>query len=161
MEFLQPTETASTSSEKQSLARRNARQGKKTQLSEKTRVEKDVIPTSEMKLLPDGKLLNTTSGHELKEPLTIADHGTLSTVTERKELPVEVTVSPPSSAIDDASDVLSDSPQKVAVETNNQKVWHSTERIRVIIPSRSIIHHLMVYGISLMMMQCHPTCQPV
>lgn len=160
MEFLQPAETASTSSEKQSLARRNAR-GKKTQLSEKTRVEKDVIPTSEMKLLPDRKLLNTTSGHELKEPLTIADHRTLSTVTERKELPVEVTVSPPSSAIDDALDVLSDSPQKVAVETNNQKVWHSTERIRVMIPSRSIIHHLMVYGISLMMMQCHPTCQPV
>ena len=163
MEFLQPAETVSTSSKRQSLAGRKARQDERTQQREKTMAERGA-KTTETKMLPhptDGKLLNATSGHELKEPLKTADRRTLSTVTERQEPPVEVTINPPSSATDDAWDFLSDSPQKVAVETNDQKVWHRNERIRVIISSRFIIPCLMVYGISLMMMQYHPTCQPV
>ena len=127
MEFLQPAETAS---KRQSLAARKAHQGEKTQLSEKTRAERVAKTSPEVKTLPhiaDGKLLNTTNGvgeQELKEPFTTNDSRTLSTVIERQEPAVEVTVSPPSSAIDDTWDFLSESPQKATVETTNQKVWY-------------------------------------
>ena len=59
--------------------------------------------------------------HEMKQSHLTDNGKTLSTVTERQE-PAAVTVSPPSSAVDDAWDFLSNSPQKVVTAASNQPV---------------------------------------
>lgn len=110
MEFLQP-ETTSMSSKRQSVQRRKVHQNEKT-----------------------GNTKNTTG--EVKTQLHHSDEKSLVTTTQpvtkqenkeqEREKPRISDVSPPSSAVDDAWDFLSDSPQKVAVETTNQKVWYIT-----------------------------------
>ena len=73
---------------------------------------------------PPANLSSTTkevTAHKMKQSRLNDNGRTLSTVTERQE-PAAVTVSPPSSAVDDAWDFLSNSPQKVVIATSNQPV---------------------------------------
>lgn len=163
MEFLQPAEAAGTLSKRQSLEGRRARQNEKARAGRNTNIQSTTLEAKTLMHTTDDKLLGTTktaTEHEMREPHITDDRRTLSTVIERQE-PAAMTVSPPSSAVDDAWDFLSDSPQKVAVETTNQQVCYITQTVTIYILSRFVIHHLMVCGISLMMMLCLWICQHV
>ena len=111
MELLQPEETTSTSSKRQSL------EGRKSHQREKTRAAKTTGIQSK-----DGTTLEEVDVFTTKEETD--DDRKSATVIGRQE-PAAVTVSPPSSAVDDTWDFLSDSPQKVVTETGNHPVRDS------------------------------------
>ena len=156
MELLQPAETTDR--------RRQSLEGRKAHQTEKTRIGKSTDFRSKESTTLEEKTLSTThevTEYPVKQPQLMDDGRTLATVMERQE-PAAVTVSPPSSAVDDAWDFLSDSPQKVDAETSDHPVciYLLHEIIRVSILSRFIMH-LMGCGVSLTMMLCHQTCRHV
>ena len=125
MEFLQPAEIAP---KRQSLEGRKARKIEKTRTGKST----DFQSKEGTAALEEKTLLHPSDENQPLDPITtnkgktevkhLTDDGrALATVMERQE-PAAVTVSPPSSAVDDAWDFLSDSPQKVVTETNDQPV---------------------------------------
>lgn len=130
MELLQPAVTAQ---KRQSLEGRKAHQktraskSKDFQSKEDTTLEEKTLLHTSVENPPLG-LITTNKVSEVKH---LTDDGrALTTVMERQE---PVTISPPSSAVDDAWDFLSDSPQKVVTETNDQPVciYSLREIIRV------------------------------
>ena len=121
MELLQP---AVTTDKRQSLEGRKAHQ--KTRASKSRDFQSKEDTTLEEKTLLHPSVENPPVGlittNKVSEAKHLTDDGrTLTTVRERQE-PAAVTISPPSSAVDDAWDFLSDSPQKVLTETNDQPV---------------------------------------
>ena len=110
--MLQPPETADN---RQSLEmRRKSRQNEESRPTtlDGTAVKEKILLHPSDKSLPLDLITEEVTGHRVKEPHSVV----------QRQL-VAATVSPPSSAVDDTWDFLSDSPQKVTIETANQQVW--------------------------------------